>query len=137
MIFITRRERFSSAHRLWNDELSAEDNIEIFDKCANYNFHGHNYVLFVTVAGEIDPKTGYVIDTKVLKKIIIEEVISKVDHRNLNVDVDFLQGLNTTTENLLVAFWKKLQPKINNERVKLYKLQLWETENNMGEYFGD
>ncbi len=137
MIYITRRERFSSAHRLWNDELSAEDNIEIFDKCSNYNFHGHNYVLFVTVCGEIDPRTGYVVDTKILKKIIIDEIISKVDHRNLNVDVDFLQGLNTTTENLLMAFWKKLEPRINNERVKLHKLQLWETENNMGEYFGN
>ena len=136
MFYITRRERFSAAHKLWNKSLSEEENAAIFDKCAYPNYHGHNYILFVTVRGEIDKKSGYVMDAKLLKKIILSKVIDKVDHRNLNLDVDFLTDINPTTENLLLKFWEELEPEINNAHRKLYKLLLQETENNSTEYFG-
>lgn len=136
MFNITRRERFSSAHKLWNNKLSEKENNDIFDKCAYPNFHGHNYVLFVTVQGEIDPKSGYVIDAKLLKRIINTKIIDKVDHRNLNLDVDFLKDVIPTSENLVYYFWKELEPSINNDKRKLYKITLYETENNIAEYFG-
>lgn len=136
MFNITRRERFSSAHKLWNNKLSEKENNDIFDKCAYPNFHGHNYVLFVTVQGEIDPKSGYVIDAKLLKRIINTKIIDKVDHRNLNLDVDFLKDVIPTAENLVYYFWKELEPSINNDKRKLYKITLYETENNIAEYFG-
>lgn len=137
MFYITRRERFSAAHKLWNNKLSEEENHEIFDKCAYPNFHGHNYILFVTVKGEIDEKSGYVIDAKSLKDIINTQVIDKVDHRNLNMDVDFLKDIIPSAENLLSHFWKQLQPLIDNDKRKLYKLKLYETENNIAEYYGE
>lgn len=136
MFYITRRERFSAAHKLWNNQLSESENNEIFDKCAYPNFHGHNYEFYVTVKGNINPKSGYVIDAKQLKKIIHERIIDKTDHRNLNLDVDFLKDVNPTAENLLFYFWKELQPEIDNEHRKLFKLKLYETENNIAEYFG-
>lgn len=136
MFYITRRERFSAAHKLWNPDLSTEENEAIFDKCSWPNFHGHNYILYVTVAGDIDPKSGYVMDAKQLKKIIYEKIIDKVDHKNLNVDVDFLKGKVTSSENLLASFWDELESEINNERRKLYKLRIHETENNITEYYG-
>lgn len=135
MLYVTRREVFSSAHRLHNEELSDEENFEIFGKCNSANGHGHNYVLEVVVAGNIDSKTGYVIDLKQLKNIIKDNIIKKVDHKNLNYDVDFLQGINPTTENVIVAFWKELENKIPNG--KLYSLKLYETENNYVEYKGE
>jgi len=136
MFYITRRERFSAAHKLWNNKLSEEENHKIFDKCAYPNFHGHNYILFVTVKGEIDEKSGYVIDAKSLKEIINTQVIDKVDHRNLNMDVDFLKDIIPSAENLLYHFWQQLQPLIDNDKRKLYKLKLYETENNIAEYYG-
>jgi 6-pyruvoyltetrahydropterin/6-carboxytetrahydropterin synthase len=136
MFQITRRERFSSAHKLWNNKLSDDENHKIFDKCAYPNFHGHNYILFVTVRGEIDIKSGYVIDAKSLKRIINTKIIDKVDHRNLNMDVDFLKDVIPTAENLLYHFWKEIEPEINTKTRKLYKLKLYETENNIAEYFG-
>lgn len=136
MFYITRRERFSAAHKLWNNILSDEENDAIFDKCAYPNFHGHNYILYVTVCGDIDKKSGYVMDAKVLKKIIYSKILDKVDHRNLNMDVDFLKDINPTSENLLLKFWEELEPEINNNKRKLYKLKLYETENNITEYFG-
>lgn len=136
MFYITRRERFSAAHKLWNNTLSDEENDAIFDKCAYPNFHGHNYILYVTVCGDIDKKSGYVMDAKVLKKIIYSKILDKVDHRNLNMDVDFLKDINPTSENLLLKFWEELEPEINNNKRKLYKLKLYETENNITEYFG-
>ena len=136
MFYITRRERFSSAHKLWNNSLTKEENAAIFDKCSYPNYHGHNYVLFVTVKGDIDKKSGYVMDAKLLKKIILSKVIDKVDHRNLNLDVDFLTNINPTTENLLLKFWAELEPEINNAHRKLYKLKLQETENNSTEFYG-
>jgi 6-pyruvoyltetrahydropterin/6-carboxytetrahydropterin synthase len=136
MVYVTRRERFSAAHRLWNPNLSSEENLDLFDKCANHNYHGHNYKLFVTAKGQINPKTGYVIDAKVLKHIILKEIIHKVDHKNLSMDVDFLRGINPTTENLLVVFWDILAPKIAAEGAQLHALKLIETENNFAEYYG-
>lgn len=135
MIYVTRREVFSAAHRLHDENLSDEENLEIYDKCNSANGHGHNYILEVVVAGEIDKKTGYVIDLKILKKIIKENIIRKVDHRNLNFDVDFLKGINPTSENVVVAIWNELQDKIPIG--KLHSIKLYETENNYVEYKGE
>lgn len=135
MIFVTRREVFSSSHRLHNSALSDEENLKLFGKCNSPNGHGHNYILEVVVAGEIDPKTGYVIDLKELKTIIIDNVIKKVDHKHLNYDVDFLQGINPTTENVVVGIWDQLYDKIPSGT--LYSIKLHETENNYIEYKGN
>ena len=135
MVYVTRRESFSSAHRLNNRTLSVEENQKIFGKCNNANGHGHNYVLEVVVAGNIDPVTGYVFDLKKLKTIMNENIIAKVDHKNLDLDVDFLDGIISTTENLAVAFWKQLEGKIPGG--KLYSVKLYETENNYIEYKGE
>ncbi len=134
MMFITRRETFSAAHRLYNPELSDARNIELFDKCANPNGHGHNSVLEVTVAGEPERETGYVIDIKKLKEVIRREVISKVDHKHLNHDVDFLSDVIPTSENVAKAFWNVLKDKLAGAR--LYSIRLHETENNVVEYRG-
>lgn len=135
MIYVTRREVFSSSHRLHNTDLSDKENNEIFGKCNNPNGHGHNYILEVVIAGEIDPKTGYVIDLKELKTIILENVVKKVDHKHLNFDVDFLNGINPTTENFAVGIWNQLVDKIPSGN--LYSIKLHETENNYIEYKGD
>jgi 6-pyruvoyltetrahydropterin/6-carboxytetrahydropterin synthase len=135
MLYITRREVFSSAHRLHNTNLSDEENKNLFGKCNNPNGHGHNYTLEVMVAGNINPKTGYVVDLKQLKDIIIENVISKVDHKHLNHDVDFLEGINPTTENFAVKIWDQLVDKI--PAGQLYSIKLYETENNYIEYKGE
>lgn len=134
MIFVTRREVFSASHRLYNPNLTDEENEAIFDKCNNYNGHGHNYVLEVVVAGEVNPKTGYVIDLKKLKSIIIENVIKKVDHKNLNLDVDFLKDKIPTAENIAIGIWEQLENKITEG--KLYSVKIYETENNYVEYKG-
>ncbi len=134
MVYVSRREVFSAAHRLHNENLSDEENEDIFDKCNNYHGHGHNYVLEVVVAGEVDPKTGYVIDLKKLKKIIKENVISKVDHKHLNFDVDFMNGVIPTAENIAIGIWNQLVDKIPSG--KLYCVKLHETENNYVEYKG-
>lgn len=134
MVYVTRRATFSASHRLYNPQLSAEENEAIFDKCSNVHGHGHNYVLEVTVAGEPDPKTGYVIDLKKLKAIMVQEVVEKVDHKHLNYDVDFLQNVIPTAENMARAFWKILEPRIVEG--KLYSVRLHETENNVVEYRG-
>lgn len=135
MLYITRREVFSSAHRLHNTNLSDEENENIFGKCNNPNGHGHNYTLEVIVAGKIDPTTGYVVDLKQLKEIIIENVVRKVDHKHLNHDVDFLEGINPTTENFAVKIWDQLVDKIPSG--KLHSIKLYETENNYIEYKGE
>jgi 6-pyruvoyltetrahydropterin/6-carboxytetrahydropterin synthase len=108
MVYITRIEKFSASHRLYNPNLSEEENFNIYGKCANKNGHGHNYTLEITLKGEIDPKTGYLFDLSLLKKIIKQHIIDKVDHKHLNYDVDFLQNIIPTTENLAVAFWQIL-----------------------------
>ncbi len=135
MVYVTRREVFSAAHRLYNENWSDEKNAEVFDKCANTRGHGHNYTLEVVVAGEVDQQTGYVIDLKRLKTIIHEEVIDKVDHKHLNYDVDFLQGIIPTAENIAIAVWHRLVNKIPSG--KLYSVKLFETENNYAEYKGE
>ena len=134
MILVTRREIFSSSHRLYNPKFSDEENERVFGKCSNLNGHGHNYTLEVIVAGEVDPQTGYVIDLKLLKEIIKENVIRKVDHKNLNLDVDFLKGKIPTAENIAIGIWDQLVNKIPSG--KLYSIKLYETENNYVEYKG-
>lgn len=134
MLYVTRREVFSASHRLNNESLSSEENQEIYGKCNGIYGHGHNYVLEVVVAGEIDPATGYVIDIKVLKDIVKKNIISKVDHHHLNYDVDFMKGIIPTTENFAVAVWNELEDKIPTGR--LYSIKLYETENNYVEYKG-
>ena len=134
MVTVTRRATFSASHRLYNPELSEAENIELFDKCSNLHGHGHNYVLEVTVAGRPSAKTGYVIDTKKLKEIINREVIAKVDHKHLNVDVEFLRGVIPSAENIAQAIWDKLEPAITEG--KLYRIRLHETENNVVEILG-
>jgi 6-pyruvoyltetrahydropterin/6-carboxytetrahydropterin synthase len=134
MLYVTRREVFSASHRLHNPNLSDAENEEIFGKCNNKNGHGHNYTLEVMVEGEVDPKTGYVVDLKELKSVIIDNVIKKVDHKHLNDDTDFLKGINPTTENLAIGIWNQLVDAI--PAGKLYSVKLYETENNYIEYKG-
>ncbi|WP_118193591.1 6-pyruvoyl trahydropterin synthase family protein [Albibacterium indicum] len=136
MIHITRRERFSSAHKLYRSDWSDEKNLETFGKCSNPNWHGHNYELFVTVKGDINPETGFLIDLRVLKQIILEEVIEKLDHRNVNLDVDFMQGKMASTEVMAVEIFNLLAPRIQAEGAILHSVKLCETENNFIEYFG-
>lgn len=135
MIYVTRREVFSASHRIYNPNLSDEENLEIYGKCSNPNGHGHNYIIEVTVAGEINPVTGYLIDLKLLKKIIRENIIDKLDHKNLNLDVEFLKDVIPTAENILIGIWSQLKNKIPNG--KLYSIKLYETENNYVEYKGE
>ena len=135
MLYVTRREVFSASHKLVNESLSDEENKEIYDKCNNTYGHGHNYTLEVVVAGEVNPKTGYVIDLKELKKIIRENVISKVDHHHFNYDVDFMKSVIPTAENIAIGIWKQIVDKINQG--KLYSVKIFETENNYCEYKGE
>jgi 6-pyruvoyltetrahydropterin/6-carboxytetrahydropterin synthase len=137
MIYITRRERFTAAHRLFREEWSDEKNLEVFGKCSNPNWHGHNYTLFVTVKGQVQPKLGYVVDLKKLSEIINAHVIEIVDHKNINVEVDFMKGRMASTENLAIAIWEQLVPPIKKLGIELYCIRLEETENNFVEYFGN
>lgn len=132
---VTRRESFNAAHRLHNPERSDEWNRATFGKCNSPNYHGHNYVLEVTVAGTPDPDTGYVIDLAYLKQLMHEHVIDVVDHSNLNLDVEFLRGIMPSTENFAVAIWQQLAPRIEGGR--LVKVRLQETEKNAVEYYGE
>lgn len=126
---------FSAAHRLFNPTFSHEKNELIFDKCNNPLGHGHNYTLEVTVKGMPDPETGYVIDLKKLRDIIEDNVVGKVDHKHLNYDVDFLQGIIPTAENLAIRFWIILEPKITSGT--LHSIKLFESDQNFVEYFGE
>jgi 6-pyruvoyltetrahydropterin/6-carboxytetrahydropterin synthase len=134
MIYVTRKAHFSAAHRLFNPSFSDDKNFAVYDKCASPNGHGHNYDLEITVAGEPDPQTGYVIDLKELKKIIEERFVSKVDHKHLNYDVEFLKGVVPTAENIAAACWNQIAPYIRNGR--LFSVKLYETQNNFVEYKG-
>src|SRR3954463_16405487 len=133
-VTVTRHLRFNAAHRVHNPELSDEENSRLFGKCNNLNWHGHNYTLDVSVEGNVDEKTGYVCDLSQLKKIVEKEIIDIVDHKNFNLDVPFMRDVIPTSENIVVAFWKILAPKIKPG--KLTKLVLRETENNCVEYTG-
>ena len=134
VVTVTRRLHFNAAHRVHNPALSDEENTRLFGKCNNPNWHGHNYTLDVSVSGEIDEKTGYVIDLGVLKQIVEREVVNKADHKNFNLEVDFMRGVIPTTENIIVAMWRVLAPAI--APAKLTRLVLWETANNYVEYDG-
>lgn len=136
MIYLTRRERFSAAHRMYRQDWSDEENQKEFGKCSNPNWHGHNYILYITVKGDQSTNNGFVININILKQIIKERIIDKVDHKNLNLDVDFMKGMITTTENLAVAIWDELKPLIEKEGVFLHCVKIEETENNSIEYYG-
>jgi 6-pyruvoyltetrahydropterin/6-carboxytetrahydropterin synthase len=133
MLTITRRATFSSAHRLYRPDWDAETNLRVFGRCAHPGGHGHNYVLEVTVGGELDPQTGMIADLKWVKDIVEEHIIRHVDHRNLNVDVPFLHGVIPTAENLAVKFWHQLKLPIS-ERARLVRVRVIETENNSATY---
>ena len=137
MVYITRRETFNAAHRLFREDWTDEQNELVFGKCANKYFHGHNFQLFVTIKGEPNPDTGFIIDLKKLSKIIKTHVIDVVDHSNLNVDVPFLKGQMPSIENMITAFWRILEAQLEGETCQLHALKLTETENNYVEYFGE
>lgn len=136
MVYITRRERFSAAHMLSRDEWPAEKNAEVFGKCSNPNWHGHNYDLLVTVKGEPARDTGFVANLSDIGRIMKQSVIQLVDHKNLNLDVPFLKNRLTTTENVAIAIWEQIQPEINKLGCSLHCVKLQETENNYVEYYG-
>ena len=133
---VTRRLHFSAAHRLGHEEWSAERNLEVFGLCASPNWHGHNYELDVTVEGEVDPETGFVLDLKRLKALVEEQVVAELDHKNVNLDVAWMEGVNPTTENLIVAMWRRLEGRLPGG-VRLVRLVLWETPRNYFEYSGE
>lgn len=133
-VTVTRRLRFNAAHRVHNPALSDEENVAIFGKCNNPNWHGHNYILDVSVEGDIDERTGYVLDLSALKELVEREIVDKVDHRNFNLDVEFMRDVIPTSENIIIAFWRLLVERVKPAR--LVRLVLWETENNYVEYTG-
>jgi 6-pyruvoyltetrahydropterin/6-carboxytetrahydropterin synthase len=138
MVYVSRKEHFNAAHRLYNPDWSEEQNRAVFGPCANPNGHGHNFELIVTVKGTPDPDTGFVIDMKVLGGIVKREIIDEVDHRNLNLDVSFMQGKRASCEVFVVEIWKRLQPAIAAvSPARLHSLKLYETPKNFVEYFGE
>jgi 6-pyruvoyltetrahydropterin/6-carboxytetrahydropterin synthase len=137
MIYITRRERFSAAHRMYREEWSDEENQKVFGKCSNPNWHGHDYVLYVTVKGEISGESGFFMNINRLKQIIADKITNKVDHKNLNLEVSFFKGKIATTENLAVAIWNELKPAVEQEGTVLHCIKICETENNTVEYYGE
>ncbi len=139
MVYICRKEHFNAAHKLYNPNWSEEKNVEMFGPCANHNWHGHNFELIVTVKGIPDPDTGFVIDLKKLSVLIRTEVIAKVDHKNLNLDVDFMLGKMASTEILAMEFWKILYEPIKKiaPNATLHKITLYETPRNFVEYLGE
>ncbi|MDC1203146.1 MAG: 6-carboxytetrahydropterin synthase [Crocinitomicaceae bacterium] len=135
-IYITRRETFNAAHKLRRDDWSDEENEKVFGKCSNQNWHGHNFELFVTVKGIPSKDTGFVINLKELGDILKNGVIEKIDHKNINLDVDFMSGKMSSTENLVIGIWEQIEKDILNLGGELAKIKLVETENNFVEYFG-
>jgi len=136
MIYLTRRERFSAAHRMFRQDWTDEKNMEVFGKCSNPKWHGHNYELFVTIKGELSDNHGFVINISTLKQIILDRIIQKLDHKNINLEVDFMAGKIATTENLAIAIWEELKPNIEREGATLHCVRISETENNSIEYYG-
>lgn len=136
MIFITRVEHFNAAHKLWNPNWSANKNKEVFGKCANENWHGHNYELHVTVKGEINEETGYVMNAKQLGEIMKRRIVDIADHRNLNLEVPFMAGKLTSAENFAIAIWQELAEDILAEGAQLHAVKLIETPRIYVEYFG-
>ena len=135
MVYLTRVEHFNAAHKLFNPAWNQEKNEAVFGKCANENWHGHNYELQVTLKGAVDPDTGFLFDVKKLSQLINEHVIEKVDHKNLNVDVEFLKGKMCSTENLAIGIWEQLNPHLPAS-VQLHCIKLYETPRIFVEYFG-
>ena len=134
IVYITRKEHFNAAHKLFNPNWSQEKNDAVFGRCANKNWHGHNFDLFVTVKGSPDDETGFIVDLKKLRDIINEHVVDKLDHKNINVDVDFMSGKMASIENLAIGRWEQLEPHLPSGR--LHRVKLWETHNNYVEYYG-
>lgn len=140
MVYLSRKEHFNAAHKLYNPKWSEEKNREMFGPCANANWHGHNFELIVTVKGKPDPDTGFIVDLKKLSILIREEIIAKVDHKNLNMDVDFMTGKMASTENLAMEFFRILAPhvlRISNNNAQLHSIKLYETPRNFVEYLGE
>ena len=136
MVFITRREHFSAAHRLFLPDRPDKENFEIFGKCSNPNWHGHNYILYVTLKGEPDPVTGLIIHLRHVSKLIDERILQKVDHKNLNLEVDFLKGKVPTSENVAIGIWNELAGEIRKLGAELHCIRLEQSENNIIEYYG-
>lgn len=135
-VYITRRETFNAAHKLWREDWSEEKNFEVFGRCSNKNWHGHNFTIYVTVKGIPSEETGFVINLKDLSEIIKQEVIEPLDHKNLNLDVPFLKGMLASTENIVIQVWDRIFEPIAKAGGELVKIKLVETENNFVEYFG-
>lgn len=138
-IYISRKEHFNAAHKLYNPDWSRERNVEVFGPCANDNWHGHNFDLIVTVKGEPDPETGFVVDMKRLSKLIREKVVDQLDHKNINLDVDFMKGKMASCENLIVEIWKIVEGNLPSitKRGRLHSIRLYETPRNYVEYYGE
>jgi 6-pyruvoyltetrahydropterin/6-carboxytetrahydropterin synthase len=137
MIYITRRETFNAAHRLYREEWDDGKNLEVFGKCSNPNWHGHNYVLYVTVKGDVDKNTGFLINLKDLSHILKSLVIDKLDHKNMNLEVDFMKNRIASTENLAIGIWEQIEGPIRQLGATLHCVKVSETENNFAEYYGE
>ncbi len=137
MVYLTRKEHFNAAHKLANPNWSDEKNLEVFGKCSNKNWHGHNYDLYITVKGKPNPDTGFIINLKELSVLIRNEICMELDHKNLNTDVSFLKGILPSTENVAIAIWNILASRIKDMGATLHCVKLYETENNFVEYFGE
>lgn len=135
-MFITRREHFNAAHRLFREDFSDAQNLEVFGKCSNPNWHGHNYILYVTVKGEVNPQTSFVANLKTLSQLIRQHIIEKIDHKNMNLEVDFMKGRLASTENLAIAIWEELENPVQRIGATLHSVRVHETENNYVEYLG-
>lgn len=136
MVYLTRVEHFNAAHRLFNESWSEAKNVEVFGKCANANWHGHNYELHVTIKGEPNPDTGFIYNAKTLGELIKDVIVERVDHRNLNLDVDFMKGKFTSAENFAMSIWSELKPHIEKSTARLHCVKLVETPRIYVEYFG-
>ncbi|MBL0745205.1 6-pyruvoyl trahydropterin synthase family protein [Chryseolinea lacunae] len=139
MVYVSRKEHFNAAHKLYNPQWTKEKNVEVFGPCANDNWHGHNFELIVTVKGMPDPDTGFVVDLKQLSNLIRKEVVDKLDHKNLNMDVDFMTGKLASCENLIIEIWRILHTHLPTitEHGMLHSLRLYETPRNYVDYFGE
>ena len=139
MIFVSRKEHFNAAHKLYNPAWSKEKNLEVFGACANENWHGHNFELIVTVKGDPDPETGFVVDLKKLSTLIHDEVTEKLDHKNLNLDVDFMKDKLASCENLAIEIWKILNARMSTitRYGRLHCVRLYETPRNFVDYYGE
>lgn len=136
-VYLTRKEHFNAAHKLWHDEWTPEKNLEVFGKCANANWHGHNFTIYVTVKGKPTLETGFVVDLKKLSALIKKIVVEEFDHKNLNLDVPCLKGIKPSTENIAFAIWDLLLIPVKDLGGDLYCIKLYETENNYVEYYGE